>query len=92
MNISTRERHQPTRVELVDLLAMLVAAADEGQLVSVSFMLQSPEGDTMVDYRGSQELSELTARTVLQRIAQDIADTDPAIAAQIQSDLARKAN
>ena len=92
MSVSRRERNQPTTVELVDLLSMLVAAADEGQLVSVAFMLRSPEGDTMVDYRGSQELSELTARTVLQRIAQDVAGTHPAIAAQITSDLARKAN
>ncbi|HEL5401744.1 hypothetical protein [Stenotrophomonas maltophilia] len=92
MSVSPRERNQPTTVELVDLLSMLVAAADEGQLVSVAFMLRSPEGDTMVDYRGNHELSELTARTVLQRIAQDVAGTHPAIAAQITSDLARKAN
>ena len=92
MSVSRRERNQPTTVELVDLLSMLVAAADEGQLVSVAFMLRSPEGDTMVDYRGSHELSELTARTVLQRIAQDVAGTHPAITAQIASDLARKAN
>jgi len=92
MSVSPRERNQPTTVELVDLLSMLVAAADEGQLVSVAFMLRSPEGDTMVDYRGTHELSELTARTVLQRIAQDVAGTHPAIAAQITSDLARKAN
>lgn len=92
MNVSPRERNTPTSVELVDLLSMLVAAADEGQLVSVAFMLRSPEGDTMVDYRGSHELSELTARTVLQRIAQDIAVTHPAIAARIESDLTRKVN
>lgn len=92
MNVSPRERNKPTSAELVDLLSLLVAAADEGQLVSVAFMLRSPDGDTMVDYRGSHELSELTARTVLQRIAQDVAGTDPAIAAQIASDLARKAN
>lgn len=92
MSVSPRERNQPTTVELVDLLSMLVAAADEGQLVSVAFMLRSPEGDTMVDYRGSHELSELTARTVLQRVAQDVARTHPAITAQITSDLARKAN
>lgn len=92
MSVSPRERNQPTTVELVDLLSMLVAAADEGQLVSVAFMLRSPEGDTMVDYRGSHELSELTARTVLQRIAQDVAGTHAAIAEQITSDLARKAN
>lgn len=92
MSVSPRERNQPTTVELVDLLSMLVAAADEGQLVSVAFMLRSPEGDTMVDYRGGHELSELTARTVLQRIAQDVAATHPAIATQITSDLARKAN
>ncbi|HDS1664557.1 TPA: hypothetical protein QEL40_003306 [Stenotrophomonas maltophilia] len=92
MNVSPRERNKPTTVELGGLLSMLVAAADEGQLVSVAFMLRSPEGDTMVDYRGSHELSELTARTVLQRVAQDVANTHPAIAAQIQADLARKAN
>ncbi|WP_313415542.1 hypothetical protein [Stenotrophomonas sp.] len=92
MNVSPRERNNPTSVELVDLLSLLVAAADEGQLVSIAFMLRSPEGDTMVDYRGGQELSELTARTVLQRIAQDVATTHPAIAAQIQADLGRKAN
>ena len=92
MNVSPRERNTPTAVELVDLLSLLVAAADEGQLVSIAFMLRSPSGDTMVDYRGSHELSELTARTVLQRIAQDVAGTHPAIAAQIHSDLGRRAN
>lgn len=92
MSASPRERNNPTTIELVDLLALLVAAADEGQLVSLVFMLQSPEGDTMVDYRGSHELTELSARTVLERIAEDIAVTHPAIAGRIQSDLAGRAN
>lgn len=35
MNVSPRERNTPTSVELVDLLSMLVAAADELSLIHI---------------------------------------------------------
>lgn len=71
MSITPRERNAPTQTELEELLGMLMAANEEGQLVSITFMLQ--DGDkAVVDYRGSLELSELACRTVRQRIGETV--------------------
>ncbi|MGH8073649.1 MAG: hypothetical protein ACREO4_06200 [Lysobacter sp.] len=71
MSITTRERNAPTQNELEELLGMLLAANEEGQLVSITFMLQDGP-NTMVDHRGSQELTELACRTVRQRIGEAV--------------------
>ncbi|MDR1076369.1 MAG: hypothetical protein LBL59_08775 [Xanthomonadaceae bacterium] len=60
---------------------MLLAANEAGQLKSVTFMLQDGQGRTMVDYRGSLELTELSARTISERIAAAVEKEHPAIAA-----------
>lgn len=71
MSITTRERNAPTQDELEELLGMLLAANEEGQLASISFMLKNGD-DAMIDYRGSQELTELACRTVRQRIGEAV--------------------
>ncbi|MGH8081879.1 MAG: hypothetical protein ACREP7_14995 [Lysobacter sp.] len=89
MNVTDRERVAPTRKELEELLGMLIAANDEGQLVSLVFVLQAPRSErTMVDYRGSHEITELGCRTVRERIATAIELQHPAIADKIREDQA----
>lgn len=91
MSIDARERNQPTKEEQLELLEMLAAAVEEGQLLALAFMLQKPmTGETIVDYRGSFEHSELTCRTVNLRIADSIEGSDPSIAAAIRRDLANQ--
>ncbi len=90
MTVSARERNHPTKEELEELLGMLLAAAEEGQLVSLTFMLRRGPDETMVDYRGCQEFTELATRTVRERIAQEVRFTDPLIAQRIQANLMRE--
>lgn len=89
MNVSARERNHPTAAELEELLAMLAAAVEEGQLVSLVFMLKNGDG-AMVDYRGCHEFTEMATRTVRERIAGEVRFTDPLIAQRITADLARE--
>ncbi|WP_243350878.1 hypothetical protein [Stenotrophomonas acidaminiphila] len=92
MSVSERERNHPTKAELEELLAMLLAAAEEGQLVSLVFMLQDREGNAMVDYRGCHEFTEMAARTVRERIAQEVRISHPLITQRIHGELARELN
>lgn len=71
MSVTPQERNAPTREQLEELLALLLAANDEGQLVSLVYMLQNGD-NAVVDYRGSHELTELACRTVRERIAHEI--------------------
>lgn len=80
---TARERNQPTPDEQIETLELLVGAAEAGQLVGLVFMLQAPDGRTVVDYRGSHELVELAARTVRQRIADEVGVEYPEIAEKI---------
>ncbi|MNV81290.1 hypothetical protein D3C71_1749480 [compost metagenome] len=90
MNISARERNHPTKADLEELLGMLLAAAEEGQLVSLTFMLRRGPNETMVDYRGCQEFTELATRTVRERIAEELRFTQPLICQRIHADLMRE--
>lgn len=88
MSTTPRERNDPTTEELLELLDMLKDAAKEGQLRTLAFMLHQPiSGATIVDYRGTFELAELTSRTVNNRIADSIQLEYPSIAAAIRRDL-----
>ncbi|MGH8025465.1 MAG: hypothetical protein ACREO0_01950 [Pseudoxanthomonas sp.] len=83
--VTTRERTRPTQDELEDVLAMLIAANDAGELVHLSFMLQRADsGDAMVDFRGDYERAEITTRTVRTRIAQALDATEPELAQRIR--------
>lgn len=88
MNITPRERNHPTKAELEELLGMLLAAAEDGQLVSLTFMLKSGD-DALIDYRGCLEFTEMATRVVRERIAEEVKFTDPLIAQRIQADLSR---
>lgn len=91
--ISHRERYNPFRNELAELLEMLGEANDAGELVAIQFMLRKPTGGaTIVDFRGSHEYNEITSRLVRSRIAIDLEPKLPAIAAAIKADLAREAH
>ena len=84
-----RERNEPTPDELIEILELLVGAAEAGQLVSLTWMLQDPRGKAVVvDYRGSFEMSELACRTVRDRIAKSIQHEHPLIAGAINVDIA----
>lgn len=87
MSVSARERNTPTQVELEDLLGMLLAAVEDGQLVSITFMLKDAAGQTMVDYRGTHELTEIATRVVRDRIANEVEAQHPAIAGKIRESL-----
>ena len=85
MTVTTRERTRPTQAELEELLAMLLAANDEGELVHITFMLQkSDSGDAMVDYRGDYERAEIATRTVRHRIADALGASEPELAQHIR--------
>lgn len=84
--ISDQERHQPTRKDFDEVLGMLLAANEEGQLVGLSFMVRN--GDkAAIDYRGSHDMASLMSKTVLERIAEAVALTDPDIAKAIKQEL-----
>lgn len=88
MSITNEERTNPTEEQLHDLLELLSEANRAGQLVSITYMLR--HGDAaLVDYRGSNELTELATRTVRERIAEEEAAHNPAIAAAIRAELAK---
>lgn len=90
-NITARERNNPSSEELQELLDLLGEANAEGQLVSIVFMLQQPCGATMVDYRGTHELTELSTRVVRERIVNEIHRSEPGIALAITRELHAKA-
>lgn len=71
MSVTPQERNSPTREQLEETLGLLLAAAEEGQLVSLVFMLKNGDA-AVVDYRGSHEFTELACRTVRERIAHEI--------------------
>jgi hypothetical protein len=87
MSVSTEERTKPSREQLEELLGLLLAANEAGQLVSLVFMLEQPSGLAVVDYRGSYEKTELACRTTAGRIAVEIEKIHPNIAAAIRRDL-----
>ena len=85
MSVTTRERTRPTQDELEELLAMLVAANDEGELVHITFMLQKADSnDAVVDFRGDYERAEIATRTVRNRIADALGTTEPDMAQYIR--------
>lgn len=85
MTCTTRERTRPTHDELEELLSMLMAANDEGQLVHITFMLQKTDSDdAMVDYRGDYERAEIATRTVRLRIADALDTNEPELAQHIR--------
>jgi hypothetical protein len=85
MTVTTRERTRPTQAELEELLAMLIAANDEGQLVHITFMLKEADSENaMIDYRGNYEFAEIATRTVRERIADALGATEPEIAQRIR--------
>jgi hypothetical protein len=88
VNVSHEERTNPSKAQMEEVLELLVGANDEGQLVSLVFMLKNGE-NAVVDYRGSQEHTELACRTVNNRIAEEIEKLHPNIAAAIRRDLHR---
>lgn len=86
--ISEEERNNPSTGQMEQLLALLVAANREGQLVGLAFMLK--EGDkAAIDYRGSHDMASLMAGTVLNRIAAEVERYNPSVAAAIRKDLAQ---
>lgn len=85
--VTDRERYSPTREELDDLLGLLVAANEQGQLKAIAFVLQGPPG-TMLDHRGNVELTGILGRTVLERLADHVQAVEPAIARAMRSDAA----
>ena len=85
---SMEERNNPSRAQMEELLAMLVAANQEGQLVGLAFMLQ--DGDNAaIDYRGTVDAASLMSGTVLERIADQVEQRNPTVAAAIRRDLAK---
>lgn len=88
--ISDQERNAPTRKDFDNLLGMLLAANEEGQLVGLSFMVRN--GDkAAIDYRGSHDMASLMSKTVLERITAAIEETSPDIARSIRQELAKHA-
>lgn len=85
-SVTARERNHPTQDELEELLGMLVAANDAGQLVSLVFMVKNGD-NAVVDYRGTHEFTEMACRTVNNRIAEAIEVSNPDIARAIRRDL-----
>lgn len=86
--ISPEERNNPSTAQLEELLAMLVAANQEGQLVGLAFMLK--DGDrAAIDYRGTHDMASLMAGTVLERIAEAVGQYNPSVAAVIRQELAK---
>lgn len=86
--ISEEERNNPSTSQLEQLLTMLVAANQEGQLVGLAFVLK--DGDNAaIDYRGSHDMASLMAGTVLNRIAAAVERYNPTVAAAIRKDLAQ---
>lgn len=91
MNVDPRERNHPTKDEMDELLGMLLAANDAGQLVGqlVGLVFMVKNGDAAaVDYRGTHEMVELATREVRTRIADEIETTHPRIAATLRAELA----
>jgi hypothetical protein len=89
VNVSHEERTNPSKDQLDEVLELLAAANDAGQLVSLVYMLK--DGDNaVVDYRGTQEHTELACRTVNGRIADDVERSHPHLAAAIRHDLQRR--
>ena len=81
-----RERNQPTRDELEELLLMLAEANDDGQLVHITFAMQKPgTGEMLVDYRGPHELAEIATRTVRERIAAELEASEPDLANAVRA-------
>lgn len=89
--VTARERNNPTQDELEEVLGLLIAANDAGQLASIVFMLKNGE-NAVVDYRGSQEHTELACRTVNRRIAEEVEREHPNIASAIRRDLHKDLN
>lgn len=90
MNITNEERTNPTKKQLHELLWLLADANRAGELVSITYMLRNGHSDAaLVDYRGSNELTELATRIVRERIADDEAAHNPAIAQTIGGELAK---
>lgn len=81
---ASAERNNLSQDDWNDVRASLADANGEGQLVSIVFTLQHPTGATMVDYRGSREVTEIACRKVRDRIATEIAETHPLIAERIR--------
>lgn len=82
------KRAFPDPAEFEEILGMLLAANDAGELKSVVFVLQQPGADSaLVDYRGSYELTEMACRTVRGRIADAVQSARPDIAKRIRDDL-----
>lgn len=87
MNVDPRERNHPTKDEMDELLGMLLAANDAGELVGLVFMVKNGDA-AAVDYRGTHEMVELATREVRTRIADEIETTHPRIAATLRAELA----
>ncbi|HEY1034636.1 MAG TPA: hypothetical protein VGE09_06615 [Pseudoxanthomonas sp.] len=87
MNVDARERNHFTKDEMDELLGMLLAANEQGQLVGLVFMVKNGAA-AAVDYRGTHELVELATREVRTRIADEIEHTHPKIAATLRAELA----
>lgn len=87
--ISHQERTNPTAQTLDETLELLAAANEQGQLVSIAFLLSNGP-QQMVDYRGTNEMTEIMCRTVNERIADDVQVNHPSIAAAIRADLRKR--
>lgn len=80
-------RTQISKEEWREFLAALDAANEEGQIVTVAFMLKNNVG-AIVDFRGPMDMAEFMSTTVLGRIADHVAVDLPDEAARMRETVA----